>query len=641
MDDASPRRWRPGVADALLLAALSALALSLGLAPITNNDIWLHLATGDWILSQGAVPRTEIFSFVAAGRPYIAHEWGSQVLLAGIYAAAGLAGLVGYKTGIALLLSWALFAGARTAGAPPARAALAAAVGLFVAGAHLWARPHLLTWLALLACLALLSHARRQPRWLLALIPLQIVWTNLHGGFILGPAMAATWGVGRWLEARGRGPGATQGMLTLATAAAMALACMVNPYGLRLVSFPFQLTASSLFMEAVYEWRSPFTSGYVNTTMFALFVVMGMAWLMSALTGRKEGDLPRILVTAGLAVLALRMNRNVPLFMLAAVPAAALAFPSRRHTGQRRERVEITLVALLLAGTTLLVAFWGYPYGLHRFRPLGLGLGPRVPAAACDTLERLQVQGNAFTTYGEGAYTAWRLWPRVQISMDSRNSVYGEDLYLAYRQALRSAQGMKDYLRRWPVDLAVVAHMGPFRHGYLPDLDRDADLPHRGLLADAGLLLLDFDDATAAYIRPGADSRGTAAAEAYRIIHPVLAWSGFPAGDLPGAITEARRAVERRPRSVAAHWILANALAQAGETHAALAQLQAIEQMDTAAVARSWGVPHTLDAARLGLEAFMHQQRHDCPAARRALEKALRHDPDYQPANDLLAHLDC
>ncbi len=43
------------------------------------------------------------------------------VLLAGIYAAAGLAGLVGYKTGIALLLSWALFAGARTAGAPPAR----------------------------------------------------------------------------------------------------------------------------------------------------------------------------------------------------------------------------------------------------------------------------------------------------------------------------------------------------------------------------------------------------------------------------------------------------------------------------------------------------------------------------------------
>jgi len=147
MDDASPRRWRPGVADAFLLAALSALALSLGLAPITNNDIWLHLATGDWILSQGAVPRSEIFSFVAAGRPYIAHEWGSQVLLAGIYAAAGLAGLVGYKTGIALLLSWALFAGARTAGAPPARATLAAAVGLFVAGAHLWARPHLLTWL--------------------------------------------------------------------------------------------------------------------------------------------------------------------------------------------------------------------------------------------------------------------------------------------------------------------------------------------------------------------------------------------------------------------------------------------------------------------------------------------------------------
>ncbi|MCZ6600636.1 MAG: hypothetical protein O7A07_07320, partial [Acidobacteria bacterium] len=194
MDDAPPRRWRPGATDVLLLAVLSALALSLGLAPITNNDVWLHLATGDWILNNREVPHTEVFSFVAAGRPYLAHEWGSELLLAGIYAAAGLAGLVGYKTGIALLLSWALFTAARTAGAPPARAGLVAAMGLFVAGAHLWARPHLLTWLALLACLALLSRARRQPRWLLALIPLQIVWTNMHGGFILGPALVATWG---------------------------------------------------------------------------------------------------------------------------------------------------------------------------------------------------------------------------------------------------------------------------------------------------------------------------------------------------------------------------------------------------------------------------------------------------------------
>ncbi len=641
MDDAPPRRWRPGATDVLLLAVLSALALSLGLAPITNNDVWLHLATGDWILNNREVPHTEVFSFVAAGRPYLAHEWGSELLLAGIYAAAGLAGLVGYKTAIALLLSWALFTAARTAGAPPARAGLVAAMGLFVAGAHLWARPHLLTWLALLAFLALLSRARRQPRWLLALIPLQIVWTNMHGGFILGPALVATWGAGRWLEARGRGSGAAQGLRILATAAAMALACMVNPYGLRLVSFPFELAGSDLFMGAVYEWQSPLTSGYRNTTMFALFIVMALAWLTTVIRGRKDGDLPRILVTAGLAILALRMNRHVPLFMLAAVPSAALAFPSRRLAGQRTGRVEIALVALLLASTTLLVAFWGYPYGLHRFRPLGLGLGPRVPAAACDTLQRLQVQGNAFTTYGEGAYTAWRLWPRVRVSMDSRNSVYGEDLYLAYRQALRSDQGLRDYIRRWPVDLAVAAHMGPFRRGYLPALDRDADLPHRGLLKDAGLLLVDFDDATATYVRPGADGSGTAAAEAYRIIHPVLGWSGFPAADLPGAISEARRALARHPRSVAARWILANALAQAGETDAALVQLQVMEQMDTAQVARSWGVPRSLDAARLGLEALMHRQQHDCPAARRALEEALRHDPEYQPARTLLAQLDC
>ena len=289
----------------------------------------------------------------------------------------------------------------------------------------------------------------------------------------------------------------------------------------------------------------------------------------------------------------------------------------------------------------LLVFAWGYPYGPGHYRPRGLGLGPRVPAAGCDTLERLQVSGHAFTTYGEGAYVIWRLWPTVQVSMDSRNSVYGEELYRAYRSALRDDAGFFAYLQRWPMDLAVAAHLGPFRRGYLEDLERDADLPHRGLLDEAGLLLVDFDDATAVYVRPGADAGGAALAEAYRVIHPVLAWSRFAEEELPAALAEARRAVRRRPQSVVARWILANALVEAGQFAEALAELEALGRLDMSQAARSWGVPQALEVARLGLTAVMHLRLDNCPAARRALEDALDLDPGYQPAVELLQRIDC
>src|SRR5437879_459917 len=41
----------------------------------TANDIWVHLRIGRDILATGKVPLVESYSAVAAGRPFISHEW--------------------------------------------------------------------------------------------------------------------------------------------------------------------------------------------------------------------------------------------------------------------------------------------------------------------------------------------------------------------------------------------------------------------------------------------------------------------------------------------------------------------------------------------------------------------------------------
>ena len=83
-----------------------ALLLVLALSPLANNDIWLHLKTGELILTEGSIPEVERYSFTAPGRPLVPHEWGAAILFALVHGAASVAGLIGLKA----LLAAAAFA---------------------------------------------------------------------------------------------------------------------------------------------------------------------------------------------------------------------------------------------------------------------------------------------------------------------------------------------------------------------------------------------------------------------------------------------------------------------------------------------------------------------------------------------------
>ena len=84
---------RPAEAAPLLLA-LAVLALAaFSAAALNDGDTWSHVATGQWILQHGAVPRADPFSYTFAGAPWTAHEWLSEVLFALAFRAAGWSGV--------------------------------------------------------------------------------------------------------------------------------------------------------------------------------------------------------------------------------------------------------------------------------------------------------------------------------------------------------------------------------------------------------------------------------------------------------------------------------------------------------------------------------------------------------------------
>src|SRR5471030_985548 len=54
---------------------------------LRDPDTPWHITTGEWILSHGAVPAVDTYSFTRAGLPWAAQEWLSEVIMALAYRA--------------------------------------------------------------------------------------------------------------------------------------------------------------------------------------------------------------------------------------------------------------------------------------------------------------------------------------------------------------------------------------------------------------------------------------------------------------------------------------------------------------------------------------------------------------------------
>src|SRR5580704_2017280 len=57
----------------LILIALYAIPAVVVMRSITDNDIWMNIRAGQWIVAHRAVPDTDPFSTYGQGRPWVAY----------------------------------------------------------------------------------------------------------------------------------------------------------------------------------------------------------------------------------------------------------------------------------------------------------------------------------------------------------------------------------------------------------------------------------------------------------------------------------------------------------------------------------------------------------------------------------------
>ena len=271
MDTVLASRWArvliPSLSDLFFLAILVWLFMSSGAAGwqglLADADVGWHIRTGEYILDHHAVPHVDLYSFSKPGAPWYAWEWLTDVIDGGLHRVAGLKGIVLLAAVLIALFALTLVRRMVSRDAHLFVALLVALLGVGGSSIHFLARPHLMTLLLLSISVWMIEEDRKRPSsriwWL---VPLTMVWTNLHGGFLALIVVLGLATVGSAIEALlGNGFGSHGTIRDAVRYAKLTLACaaasLVNPYGWNLHRHVAEYLRSDWIRNVIQEFQSP------------------------------------------------------------------------------------------------------------------------------------------------------------------------------------------------------------------------------------------------------------------------------------------------------------------------------------------------------------------------------------------------
>jgi len=454
-----------------MLAAVAGFTVVLCLRKIAAIDFWWQLAAGDWVLRHGW-PRTDPFSFAAPNAPWIELRWLWEIALHGLWAAGGAAAVILAKAA-AVLATFGIALASTVTRRTAAAGAWLALLAVLAMNNRLFVRPELASYLFLAFFLFAIHRDReRGGRWTFALPAVQLLWVNAHPLFVFGPAVAGAWFVAEGVARLRSGAGAS-GRASLFRRSAVILglclaACLANPWFVRGAAFPlvlFHQLQGTAYSDHILELKSPFEFLRGNPAVPAYLVMLALA-AATALGNLRRLDLFWTFVVAAFAYLSLTAIRNVPLFLIAAVPFVLLNLRAEFlwKTSLARVRTLLYRVSLVAVPASCLLLAWIAATNRYTaFRNedrFGLGVNPyAIPAGAVERLEEGGVRGeNVFCYLKEGSYLLYRGY---RVYFDPRLEVYGEDHLRRYRRAVVDEAAWRALEEEYGLRVAVLGVEGP------------------------------------------------------------------------------------------------------------------------------------------------------------------------------------
>lgn len=481
---------RPLTIERSAILILFGLLFALATRVPIDTDTWWHLRAGEYTLTQGMI-YADPFSFSKAGAPWINHSWLSQIVLTFTWRIGGNFGLAIYTSVLATV--GMIFVYQMSSGSAYLRA-FAIVLGAATAAVFWSPRPQMFSFALSAVLLYVLNRFRRgEGDWLWGIPPLMAVWGNLHAGFSIGFILLLGTIVGESIN-RILNSNASQTLswvkirkLVLVTVVSVA-ALVINPYGLQMLSVPFQTVSIGALQDFIQEWNSP----NFHERQTWPFVILLLGLLGAAGASRKRLSWTDFILAAGTAFMALLAGRNIAVFAVVATPILTVYLddvlaergwtvrPVQRVTA-RMARLNAILVTVVLLGCLAKVLL------VLDAETVEEGQQEFLPVQAVAYLKAANPPGPMFNSYNWGGYLMFML-PDRPVFIDGRTDLYG-DAFISqeYFEAARGASDWQAILDQYGIRLVIV----------------EADSGLARVLRDQADWMLRYEDALAAVFTRG------------------------------------------------------------------------------------------------------------------------------------------
>lgn len=466
LEDKMPDWFRTPRAFAVCGLLLAVAFWFFGIQRLIHTDVWGHLSYGRYLLAAESIPATEPLMPLASGVRFVDTAWLTQIAAVTAYRTLGPTALQAmYALAIVsclALLMWRLYA--RTGGS--GWALLGCLAFLVTDWQQLMViRPQLGGLVCFVGVLTLMTG--RNWRWStwIVLPAILVLWTNLHGSFVMGLALLGAMTAGRgldllrrtrtlrslWHDVRFRRLFLLTELATVAT--------LLNPYGLAI--YPEVLTfAGNPNLADLLEW-DPLTLRMTQGRAAAAVALLLM--IAYRITPRRV-TAGEVLLLIGLGGAALWTSRMIIWWG----PVAALLLALHAHAicarwwksapatepPQRSSTWTVSVLGLLF------ISFGLTPFGMHVMHGENPELSQltsfNTPIEATRWLNENPPRGQIFNSYTWGDYLTWAGPENMQIFVNSHAHLVPREVWQHYMVIANAGGGWDDLLDRYSVNTVVV-----------------------------------------------------------------------------------------------------------------------------------------------------------------------------------------
>jgi hypothetical protein len=425
-DTASDTRLLRGSLPLWVGVVIYAVLIVTGDRLLLDPDTQWQITVGQWILDHHAVPHTDVYSFTMRGAPWISTQWLAQVVYAQVFAWFGWSGPV-VLAASASATTFALLARYLVRNVSESAALVFVAVALALTAPHLLARPHVLALPIMVAWIGgLIAAADRRAAPSFFLLPLMVLWTNVHGGFVFGLFMMAPIALDAVIGAAAERRVALTMRWAVFAALALAASCC-TPYGWESLLASRKIMALGGALPLITEWRA---ADFTNLRPFEICLLGGFG--LALYRGIKLPP-PRIVILLGLIHMALAQGRAAEI--LALLAPLVLAVPLARQIGEAEAASAHSLMpaslpvrGAMFAGLTIVLAAATLTFAsIHRFA----SNTANSPVVAVTELKKLNLD-RVFNDYDFGGYL---IASGVAPFIDGRTELYGEKFFVDHNNA--------------------------------------------------------------------------------------------------------------------------------------------------------------------------------------------------------------